>query len=106
MRHPKANRYSEGQGRLAGREQVVWAGKGKLAGRKADGSESGVMQEGTYLISCNCMACVVPYKPYIQPLDAQFGVGFTKFSLFLQGIQGAATQLFFCFLSFSYYSST
>ena len=49
MRYQKASKYSEGQGRLAGREQVVWAGKGKLAGRKAGGSEAGVMQEGTYL---------------------------------------------------------
>ena len=40
MRYQKASRYSEGQARLAGREQVVWAGKGKLAGRKAGGSEA------------------------------------------------------------------
>ena len=40
MRHPKASRYNGRQGRLAGREQVVWAGKGKLAGRKAGGSEA------------------------------------------------------------------
>ena len=33
MRYQKGSRYSEGQARLAGREQVVWAGKGKLAGR-------------------------------------------------------------------------
>ena len=40
MRYHNAGRNSEGQGKLAGREQVVWAGKGKLAGRKAGGSEA------------------------------------------------------------------
>ena len=100
MRYQKASRYSEGQARLAGREQVVWAGKGKLAGRKAGGSEAGVMQEGTYLdiphlMQLHGMSC--PTYHTCRPLDAQLGMRFKKFGLFLQGIQGTATQLFFLF---------
>ena len=60
MRHPEASRYNGRQGKLAGIEQGLWAGRGRLAGRKAGGKKGGAVQERTYLISCNCMACVVP----------------------------------------------
>ena len=65
----------------AGREEGVWAGREKLAGRRVCGQCKGCHT------SCHAIALhVVPYIPYIQPLDAQFGVGVKKIGSWPQNL--------------------
>ena len=62
-----------GRQRKAGREEGSW------------GVRLVQCQKGCALHHANAVH-VMPYIPYIQPLDAQFGVGFKKFGSWPQNL--------------------
>ena len=73
--------WGVGRQEKAGRQEGIWAGRRKLAWRKGCGQFKGCHA------SCQSIDLhVVPYIPYIQPLDAQFGVGFKKFGSWPQNL--------------------
>ena len=103
---PKASRYSGRGGRLAGREEGLWAGREELAGKRALGEDGwcNARKDVPCLMPLHCMLPYILYIPYTQPLDAQFGVGFKKFGSWPQNLaERRADKIWnctwFCFLA-------
>ena len=87
MRHPKANRYSGRGGRLAGREKGLWAGRGKLAGKRALGEEGwcNARRDVPCLMPLHCMLCHT-YHTYSHLMHNSGRGGFKKFGSWLQNL--------------------
>ena len=86
MRHLQ-DQQAQWEGRLAGWQRGRAVGRQGTAGRE-EGPEEGKLvqcQEGCALPHAIALH-VMPYIPYIQPLDAQFGVGVKKFGSWPQNL--------------------
>ena len=79
-----ANTVGGEVGWLAGQEKGLWGSRGNLAGKRPLGEQGWCNARKD--VPCFMPMHAMSYIPYIQPLDAQFGVGFKKFSSWPQNL--------------------